>query len=314
LNLSLVVVLVSISLSDYLEQHRAMEFIRNEDAARLGGAKISSVKESGDTSGRQVQEILAALKRHPDVLNQLSLRLKSTADHSRRRNVFLDNVDLLELQLHMRMRSKSAARRKAVVLDPEQLAHARVKHQPRRRGFMHMDGRTKQFLQSYLRSDEYFDARHNMSSSSSSSSSEDSSASSDDEVVKRTAAELRPSRPSTSEGSSISSYESPSTNSSNPELVLRRRPKLVQKKRAPRAASASSTGSDTASESSTSSERFGQPEAANYSEASTDDDEGGNNANARVHPLIAELEQDEVDEIPEHYIEGTQVEDEEWED
>ena len=133
-------------------------------------------------------------------------------------------------------------------------------------------------------------------------------------MVKRTAAELRPSRPSTSEGSSISSYESPSTNSSNPELVPRRRPKLAQKKRTPRAASASSTGSDTASESSTSSERFGQPEAANYSEASTDDDEGGNNANARVHPLIAELEQDEVDEIPEHYIEGTQVEDEEWED
>jgi len=324
LNLSMVVVLITISLSDYIEQQRAMEFIRNEEAARLGGAKISTVKESGDTSGRQVQEILAALKRHPDVLNQLSLRLKSTTDHSRRRNVFLDNVDLLELQLHMRMRSKSAARRKAVVLDPEQLARARVKHQPRRRGIMHMDGRTKQFLQSYLRSDEYFDTRHNnsSSSSSSSSSSEDSSASSDDEVVKRTAAELRPSRPvdTSEEGSSISSYESPSSHSSNPDLVpvRRDRRKLIKKKRAPRAASASSTGSDTASESSASSDgvHFGQPEAANYSEASTDDDDEGNNANSRVHPLIAELEQGEdvEDEIAEHYIEGQQVEQEEEDD
>ena len=92
------------------------------------------VKESNDeTTAREVQEVLAALKRHPTVLEQLAARLKTAApEGARRRAKFLDEFDLSELQTRIQLSlGKVAARRNAVQMTAEDLVRGRLLRQQR---------------------------------------------------------------------------------------------------------------------------------------------------------------------------------------
>ena len=147
------------------KQEREMERLEAEkdkqrEIEKKQRRKANVVKESNDeTTAREVQEVLAALKRHPTVLEQLAARLKTAApEGARRRAKFLDEFDLSELQTRIQLSlGKVAARRNAVQMTAEDLVRGRLLRQPRRRAMLHMDREMEAKIQAFYGSEAFAD-------------------------------------------------------------------------------------------------------------------------------------------------------------
>ena len=232
-NLVMICMLVGILWKEYKAEKAAEELRRKQEEEEERRKKRKMVvKEDHESTAREVQDILSALRRHPDVLTRLADKLKATTSQgARRKNVILDKKHLTdELQLRTFYRNNySAQRRNAVQLSAEELVAGRLQRQGRRRGILSLSGQTLGELQQYLQSDPYLDIRHALQepSTSSGGSHADDSVLSDDSTVAGTDApkhisyadELQLQMPTfdADSASSLDSYESPSTQSGGSE-------------------------------------------------------------------------------------------------
>jgi hypothetical protein len=174
------------------------------------------------TNMRMVQDIMVALKRHPNVLEKLAERLKQMPSEAqgRRKGVLLSAFDLLELQQRFRLASKGGLRRNAVQMTRDELARGLMLHQPRRKAVLHIDPRTLDRVQNIYRESLIETAADNDSTPSEyddeSSTQSSGSISSDDQQAKAllNGEQFAPPTFDDDELSSLQSYETPSTNSS----------------------------------------------------------------------------------------------------
>ena len=147
---------------------------------------MSTVIEVKDATLLEVNAILAALKRHPGVLEALAAKLKKAAPLSgrgaRRRGLLLAGEMTDEMSLCIFLNNTfHNPRRGAVQTTAEEVIRGRMLRQPRRRGMLHLPNETLHGLRGYLHSEAYLDLRHALEEGKSSSSS--GSDSSDSELT-----------------------------------------------------------------------------------------------------------------------------------
>ena len=229
INMLMIGLLFSLAWREHKENKRvsAVQAKREFDEKNKKGKVL---REDHVSTQQEVTSILAALKRHPQVLAALGDRLKRAAPEAgaaaRRHGVRLDVLQTDELQMRLyHDNSFHLPRRHALKgVSAEDLIRGRLARQPRRRGLLLMPPETLQGLRAVLRSESFLDARHAMENPSSSSGGShasdselsDSSADSvrnDGEDKPEEAFKLHAPAFQDSEGDSIHTYETPSSHS-----------------------------------------------------------------------------------------------------